>query len=382
MKIKQKLKDKLMRLTVRFKQLSMVGIFITLLLILFTSGLTQISGQITWPQAMSQKEGWYGTDEAVRIADNVLLYQNNNGGWSKNIDMSKMLTDSEIQRLIIEKSDTNGTTIDNNATHTQMRYLARVYKATGHSRFKTGFLKGVDYLLEAQYENGGWPQFYPLRSGYYDHITLNDGAMIKVMTILKEIGEGKQQFSFVDEIRKEKASNAVRIGIDLILKMQIQVEGKLTAWCAQHDKDDLSPAKARAYELPSISGGESVGVVEFLMGLDNPSPEIVQSVKSAVDWLERSKIEGKRVIRRPNPDLPRGYDVIVVDDPDAGSLWGRFYEIETNRPIFVGRDGIIRYNLDEIEHERRVGYVYLRNFAEELISIDYPKWLKNWNLED
>ena len=43
-----------------------------------------------------------------------------------------------------------------------MRYLARVYNGTGYERFKESFLRGIDYLLEAQYDNGGWPQYYPL----------------------------------------------------------------------------------------------------------------------------------------------------------------------------------------------------------------------------
>ena len=124
--------------------------------------MSQPGNRITWRQAHSQPSEWYGSDEAVRIADNVLLYQNNNGGWSKNIDMARELSDEEVSKLIEEKSLKTGTTIDNNATHTQMRYLARVYQGTGHERFKTAFLKGVDFLLEAQYDNGGWPQFYPL----------------------------------------------------------------------------------------------------------------------------------------------------------------------------------------------------------------------------
>ena len=201
------------------------------------------------------------------------------------------------------------------------------------------------------------------------------------MRILKEIAQGDSRFSFVDEARRQKAATAIEKGLALILKMQVEVDGKRSVWCAQHDKNTLEPAKARAYELPSLSGGESVGVVRYLMDIDNPTPEIIHAVKSAVAWFKEVKIEGQRVIRKPDPELPRGFDVVVVEDPDAGPLWGRFYEIGTNRPIFVGRDGIIRYKLEEIEHERRVGYSYIRNYAQELIEVDYPAWLKKWNIQ-
>ena len=36
---------------------------------------------ISWSQCLVQKPGVYAGDEAVRIADNVLLYQRNTGGW-------------------------------------------------------------------------------------------------------------------------------------------------------------------------------------------------------------------------------------------------------------------------------------------------------------
>ena len=55
-------------------------------------------------------------------------------------------------------------------------------------------------------------------------------------------------------------------------------------------------------------------------------------------------------------------------------LWARFYEIGTNRPMFVGRDGVIRERLADIEHERRVGYSYLGSWPRELLEVRYPAW--------
>ncbi|MEE1120457.1 MAG: hypothetical protein UHT92_02070, partial [Prevotella sp.] len=43
----------------------------------------------TWKNsyALNQSDEWYGSEEAVRIAENVLLYQRNSGGWPKNEEM-------------------------------------------------------------------------------------------------------------------------------------------------------------------------------------------------------------------------------------------------------------------------------------------------------
>jgi PelA/Pel-15E family pectate lyase len=330
--------------------------------------------KVPWKQVLDQPQEWYGSEEAMQIGDNMLLHQKDNGGWYKNIDMSVKLTEEEKKALKDAKSESMGTTIDNDATFIQTEFLSRVYRETGQARFGEAVLKALDYIMEAQYDNGGWPQYYPIREGYYEHITFNDGAMIQAMELLRDVARGKQPYEFVDAARKERARQAIDKGLEMILAAQIEVDGRLTAWCAQHDKDDLSPAKGRAYELPSISGGESVDIVRYLMSLENPEDNVIRAIESAVAWFEEVKLEGIKVVQQKDPSLPRGYDRVVVKDESAGPLWARFYEIGTNKPMFVGRDGVVRYQLAEIEHERRVGYSYLGPYAKSLLEKDYPEW--------
>ena len=73
---------------------------------------------------------WFGGDEAVRIAENLLLYQREIGGWVKNIDMALALGPTDRAAIEKQKADPEAhSTIDNDATYTQMRYLARVFTA-------------------------------------------------------------------------------------------------------------------------------------------------------------------------------------------------------------------------------------------------------------
>ena len=340
---------------------------------IFTKTEAQRPAAPSWRGILRHPPEWYGSEEAVRIADNVLLYQHANGGWGKNINMAQVL-DEEERRKVVEETRVVDTTIDNGSTFTQMRFLALVHESTGHTRFSSGFLRGVDYLLDAQYDNGGWPQFYPIRKGYYEHITYNDGAMIGVMRLLRDIAGGQAPYDFVDRARRDSARAAIDRGLEVILETQIVVDGNLTAWCAQHDRETLLPAKARSYELPSISGGESVGVVRYLMAIENPDAAIIRSVKGAIAWFDRSKVTGVAMVRKEDASLRRGYDRVVVADENAPPLWGRFYQIETNRPIFVGRDGFIKFSLAEIEHERRIGYRYLGEYATTLLNEVFPAW--------
>ncbi len=335
---------------------------------------------VTWGACLGQKPEWYSSKEAIRIADNVLFYQRDTGGWFKNIDMAQELTEKSRQALMVEKKNLNDSTIDNNATTDQIQYLAKVYNATKIERFKEGCLKGIDYLLKAQYPNGGWPQYYPKGNlEYHMRITYNDEAMIRVMNLLREIaGTTNPEFKFIDKARKSKADQGVAKGIDCILKSQIRVDGKLTAWCAQHDQKTLAPTEARSYELVSISGQESVGIIRFLMSIDKPSPEIIAAVQGAVAWLDSVKITGIKVIEKPDPSLPEGFDRVVIQDPTAPPTWARFYEIGANKPFFSGRDGIKKYNLAEIEHERRVNYQWYTNTPALLLARHYSEWQVKW----
>lgn len=331
---------------------------------------------LTWKGVLAQSPTWYASPEAVRVADNVLLYQNPDGGWPKNIDMAQILTPTEQQR-IRENPKRPVSLIDNGATYTQLRFLARIHTATGQALYRQSFLRGLDYLLAAQYENGGWPMVFPLKGGYYDHITFNDGSMIGVMRLLRDIARAEEPFCFVDQSRQARAAAAVKRGLEVILQTQVKIEGQKTVWCAQYDHQNLTAAGARAYELPSLSGAESVDIVRYLMEI-TPTPAVAEAIESAVNWFERVKLTGLRVIKKPAPELPGGYDLVVGFDPVGGrTLWARFYEIGTNYPIFAGRDGVARYALSEIEHERRVGYRWLGDWPRSLLEKDYPDWRKH-----
>jgi len=332
----------------------------------------------SWKEVVNIKnEAWFDTDTAKIIADNVLLYQRDIGGWPKNMKMQKMLSPAEKAELVDEKSIADGCTIDNGATYLEMRYLSRIYKHNPDERYKTAFLKAVDYLLEAQYKNGGWPQFYPLHKGYSTHITFNDDAMLHAMEIMRNIASNNGYYSIsVEKKTREKCKKAFDKGLECILKTQYKQNGVLTSWCAQVDEKTLQPANARAYELASLSGQESVGLVLLLMSLDKPSKQVIASVNGAVAWFEKTKITGWRQERYFTPQGV--HEKRLVADPNSPALWARFMELENNRPFFSDRDGVKKYSLQEIGQERRNGYGWYSEDAQEVLD-KYPAWKAKWD---
>ena len=306
-------------------------------------------------------------------AENMLLWQRNNGGWPKEpyndfTGYDRVQTSSEITTANNTKNNTD-TTIDNNHTVGELRYLLAAYKSTKNTNYLTAAEKAIDYLFLAQYANGGWPQYYPDKSGYRHQITYNDNAMVNVMNLMWDISKSQKDTEVISSKYKALAVTSFNKGIEVILKTQItSPAGKKTAWCAQHDEITLLPALARSYELPSISGSESVGIARTLMLLEQPTAEIKQAVKDAVDWFNSAKLYDIKTQSTSNPT-----DVIVVSSPGS-IIWARFYDLNTGLPFFCSRDGIKKSTLAEIEIERRTGYAWYGNWPSGLIGSEYNSW--------
>lgn len=323
-----------------------------------------------------EESAWFSSPEAKTIADNVLLYQRDTGGWPKNIQIHKILSLAETENVKKQKTRRDDSTIDNGATCQEMLFLSKIYRQTKDEKYKTGFLNGLQYLLNAQYKNGGWPQYYPLVKGYYTHITYNDDAMVNVLLLLKELKDKTGLYSVeLDAETYKKTENAFNKGIECILKTQYRQNGILTAWCAQHDEHTLLPANARSYELASLSGKESAGIVTLLLSIKNPGVEVQQAIHSAVNWFEKTKIINLKEEKTIDSN-GKVTDKKMIITENTIPLWARFMELENNEPFFCDRDGVKKKSIEEIGSERRNGYAWYTNEPEEVLK-KYHNGLKS-----
>lgn len=306
--------------------------------------------EYNWKNFLDKDAQWYSSDEAKALGADILKYQLKDGGWRKDMANEELTSGSWAK-----------STLDNDTTTSQIRVLAKLYENTGNKKYLKACLNGIDLLLEGQYSNGGWPQVFDDAGTYHAHITYNDGAMIHVLYLLKEVSEKSGDFKFVSDDYAEKAAVAVEKGVECILETQIVVDGVKTAWCQQHDEFTLKPTNARAFEPAAISASESVGIVNFLKSLPNKSDEVVESINSAIKWMDEVKIYGIKIIKTDD-------DRIVVEDPEAGPIWARFYQIETNKPVFGDRDGSVHYDMMKISQERREGYSWYGSWPAKLVE--------------
>lgn len=313
----------------------------------------------------------YTPDQFRSIADNFVAYQNEDGGWPKNLDWLAVLPADSVKAALSERY--RQSTIDNRNTFPQVEYLADVYTLTKDDKYKLATLKGLNYLLKNQKANGGW------RGWDVDAITFNDEVTTGALELFLRINQGDQSFTWLDDSMKKRIYEAFNKGIDMILRCQVVQNGVKTAWAQQHDNVTLQPVKARTYELPALTANESCSVIAFLMDIPHPSVKVVEAVKSAVVWLRKVQIKGMRVERVSVPadkvinhEYP--YDNIVVEDANAKPIWARFYELTDNTPFMCTRAGQKVWKLADVNDERRIGYSWYGYWSEEIFK-RYDEWL-------
>lgn len=332
--------------------------------------LSELGKGATWKPAPTQRRiperlrhprpEWCRSDEARDVAACLISFQTPAGGWSKNVGI--WAAPREPGMGFGESRAHYRGTFDNNATTVPLRILGRIGSVAERKEARLGFEKGLRYVLDAQYPNGGWPQVYPLEGGYHDNVTFNDGAMVNVLEFLHEVADGT--YAFVAEPERDRARSAIAKGEEFILRSQVGQGGKLTVWCAQHDPLTLLPSMARSFEWASLSGAESAGVTVYLMEYGSDTDRVKRAVESAHGWFERNAIYGKRFHLR---------QLELVDEEGAGPIWARFYELETGRPMFVERNADHAvYSVGDLPPESN-GYAWYGDSGKEVLA-RYPAW--------
>jgi PelA/Pel-15E family pectate lyase len=349
--------------------------------------LTPPTGHSVRSIPLRKPDAWYGKNEARRIADIIVSFQTPAGGWSKNLNLTNHLRapgeyfapDNDSRYLGRADFDLHRDahwdyvgTFDNDATTTELRFLAKVIAATGtnsSAAYSEAFLRGLDYIFNAQYPNGGWPQVWPLQGGYHDAITVNDDALCNVLTLLRDVSGPNNEFAFVPGKYRQPAAASLQRGIDCVLKAQVIAAGRRTVWCQQYDMLTLQPASGRNYEMPALVSNESSTLMSFLMEQPDPGPDLVAAVDAAAAWFEKTQIYNvayRKVVWRGRR---------LVSAPGNGPIWARFYEIGTDRPVFGDRDKTIHDNVNEISKERRNGYSWYNETPLKALE-QYVDWKK------
>ena len=343
------------------------------------------------PKAMplDRDPAWYATPQARHVADVIVSFQTPAGGWSKNQPRTGALRqpgqpyapDNVSKYLAADDFDTPRDphwnyvgTLDNDATITELRFLARVAgQAPGAEgeAWRASFLRGVRYLLAAQFPNGGWPQVWPLEGGYHDAITYNDDAVSEAASLLTDVSNGRGDYAFAPAHLRKQAGAAAERAVACVLATQVVVNGKRTIWAQQHDALTLKPVAGRNFEPAELSTEESADLLVYLMSLPHPSPTLIAAVHAGADYLSANALHDQAWTGSRDTEGGRR----LIPKPGAGPLWARYYTAATNTPIFGDRDKTIQDDVNALTLERRNGYAWFNTSPAKALDA-YAIWKK------
>ncbi|HEX6271819.1 MAG TPA: pectate lyase [Polyangiaceae bacterium] len=314
------------------------------------------------------------------FADNMVSWQIPNGGFDKGgqARYGARWNGSAPRSAWTGENGVEVGTLDNDATVTEIMFLADVYERSSAAAYRDAARRALDFVLTMQYSSGGFPQVHPARANveYSSYVTFNDDAMARALVLLHQITRQAPPLDgdlFTAE-QRTRAATAITKAVGYILASQIVQGGTKTVWCAQHDPTSHVPRGARSYELPSKSGKESVGVVGFLM-TQPQTPEIVAAVRAAIAWFKSDAVKKANTAYVSRPSSSTDDDYNPIQSRSGSTMWCRFYEVADDRCFFSGRLSTDsppgngkQYDIMEIEPERRYGYEWGGAYGTRLFA--------------
>lgn len=258
-----------------------------------------------------------------------------------------------------DNENRNASTLDDNTTLSSIAFLIRVdYRLGGADRrLRDAVDYGLERLIDEQYENGAWPTRFDYRP--------SEGPGTATRASFPETGvahapripiNGKRIYTTNDHLMRdtirvllfahrtygtpELLQAAERAGQFLVAA---QMPDPQPGW-AQHYDRDMHPMWGRKFEPPAVASRETAGVMEALMDLWAYTGDArwLEPVPAAAAWLRRSRL--------------------------ADGRWSRFYELTTNRPLYMTTSYDLTY--DDSDLPTHYGF---------RSDLDIPEALARWD---
>ena len=268
--------------------------------------------------------GWYYSQELGREARKQWCYR------------AEGVT-SEACKAVAENQLKNRTMLDDDTTQSALLFLIWLDKITGgkDQSVRDAIFYGLDRLSDAQYANGSWPVIIekhhkekakpgskgklpaswshewvkPSGGPYY---VLNDNILRDMIHVYLVAADHFGNKAFLDA--------AVRAG-DFLVNAQLPEPQR--GWAQSYDVT-MTPVWGRKFEPPAVASRETAGAVAALIELYRKTGEarFLNSARDGAAWL--------RSVQLPDGD------------------WARFYELSTNRPLYVDNDEKLTYEPENL----------------------------------
>ena len=235
-------------------------------------------------------------EAAKSAADALVRGQHPRGGWNYVIDTAG----EDSLRRWYETYGHNAwrmeeyhrfygnATFDDAGTAEASQLLLRVYLEKRERKYRAPLDKAIQFVLDAQYPNGGWPQRFPFVEGggvhghadYTPYITFNDDVAGENIEFLLYAHQalGSNDRRLVDAIER---------GMDIYVKTQQPMPQP--AWGLQHFPDTLKPAPARTIEPQAFATHTTATNIRSMIGFYRLTGDrkFLARLPDALDWLDQ-----------------------------------------------------------------------------------------------
>lgn len=263
-------------------------------------------------------------DYAKRTADGLVAGQKPAGGWHYFIDFEPEKTENWYQTVGSKcwgweefYHFYDNATFDDNTTIGAATFLLDLYTTSKDEAYKAPLMKAIQFVLDAQYPVGGWPQRYPLQTDYHpepitdysSYLTYNDNVTVGCIDFLIKAHGVFDEPAYLA---------AARRGMYFVILSQY---GAPQAGWAQQYSLDLEPGAARNYEPASLSPSTTIGNVQHLLRFYKMTGDtrFLRGIPDALTWLKYAT-------------LPDGHS-------EDGHTHAMFVEVGTGKPLYAHREG-------------------------------------------
>ncbi len=254
------------------------------------------------------------------------------GGWNHRVDVAHLDTNS---LTAIRKN--GNCTFDDNITQGALSFLMSMDVVIEKSWLSEAIGLGLKHMMKSQFENGAWPQWYPLIGSYHDHYTFNDNTINDCINVMLKAHRIYGRSEYLQTARR---------GGDFIILSQFPQPQ--SGWAQQYSHD-LKPAWARSFEPPGVCSAATIRNIRTLVDLflytkDN---KYLKPIPLAFEWLDYSKI--------------------------GDNKWARLYEEGTNKPVYGDREdgNRVHYVYEDISEFERKSYAWQGNYGMEAAARYY-----------
>lgn len=240
---------------------------------------------------------------AMDVAEGLIAAQHPAGGWNYLHDFAG----EESTRRWYDTIGKNGwrleefhhyygnATFDDAGTSEASQFLLRLYIERRSSRLRAPLERAISFVLDSQYENGGWPQRFPFvddapalhgAPDYTRHITFNDdvaGENIKfLLMVYQTLGD-------------ERTLAAIHRAMGVFVATQ--QPAPQAGWGLQHDRQTLAPVGARSYEPEALTTHTTANNIAQLLNFYEWTGEerFIARVPEALAWLGSVRLADEQI---------------------------------------------------------------------------------------